>query len=451
VKAMSETYVPIDNGVPSSGAVGPRATDSRNDDVDRTTPERKEGGVGGSIGVLATLIFLQMLPATLLTPAIRPLFALRHGGDEGAMHAFMALNMLGGFIAAPVLGAIAGRSARPLALARLLILIDAVLLATLAAPFSTPVILALRLAEGAAHIGGATILLAEAAALGRRSDDGRPMALAGAGIMFAIAVGSACGGVALQAGVSAPFVLGSCLLLFVTAASFAWPAAAADAAPARGSTESRMGLVRRHPALLVPLSAAFVERFTIGCLVVTFSLFAHNVHGLSDTNVGLLFSMLTFPFAVSMYPIGRLGERFPRAAILALGAGVYAATLGALGFIRSDMLPLAMLALGVACGMMFAPTLSFAATIAGGGRAERARAMGLVNAAGCLGMLLGPAVAGIVSSLLRSTTDSGAGYRAVFVLAGATVVVWLLASARWLVASMRNGSSRAKNRLARIA
>ena len=44
---------------------------------------------------LAVLIFVQMLPATLLTPAVRPLFAGLHGGAEGPMHAFMSLNMIG--------------------------------------------------------------------------------------------------------------------------------------------------------------------------------------------------------------------------------------------------------------------------------------------------------------------------------------------------------------------
>jgi MFS transporter, AAHS family, 3-hydroxyphenylpropionic acid transporter len=389
-----------------------------------------------SLAGLATLIFLQMLPATLLTPAIRPLFALHHGGNEGTMHAFLALNMLGGFVAAPILGAIAGRRARPFALLRALLVADAVLLASLAAPLSTSVILALRIAEGAAHIGAATILLAEAAALGRRRDDGRPMALAGAGIMFAVALGSAIGGLALKAGPQAPFLLGSALLLGVAVASLAWSHDRSVAAP----RSDQLSLIRRRPALVVPLTAAFVERFTVGCLVVTFSLFAHNVHGMSDTTVGLLFSLLTLPFALSMYPIGRLGERVPWAAILGVGAAIYAVTLGVLGILAAETLPFAMIVLGLASGMMFSPTLSFAAALSSPDRADRGQAMGLVNAAGCLGMLTGPAVAGIVSSLARSETDPATGYRAVFVVAGASVIVWLVASARWLVGRISAGT-----------
>src|SRR5262249_41554005 len=61
---------------------------------------------------LAFLIFIQMLPATLLTPAIRPLFASVHGGAEGAMQAFMSVNMIGAALAAPFVGWVADRGVR---------------------------------------------------------------------------------------------------------------------------------------------------------------------------------------------------------------------------------------------------------------------------------------------------------------------------------------------------
>lgn len=68
---------------------------------------------GRAVCALALLVLIQMLPATLVTPAIRPFFATWHGGHEGAMHAFMALNMLGGLLAAPWLARPADRSPRP--------------------------------------------------------------------------------------------------------------------------------------------------------------------------------------------------------------------------------------------------------------------------------------------------------------------------------------------------
>ena len=114
-----------------------------------------------SLHWLIAAVFLQMLPATLLAPAIRPLFAQVHQGAEGPMHAFMSLNMLGGILITPLIARLASSggasSARWLmALAGL----DAILLAVVSLPLATPLVLVLRTVEGAAHLGAASLLLA---------------------------------------------------------------------------------------------------------------------------------------------------------------------------------------------------------------------------------------------------------------------------------------------------
>jgi MFS family permease len=380
---------------------------------------------------LALVLFVQMLPATLLTPAIRPLFAMLHGSQEPAMHAFMAVNMLGGLLAAPWLGGLADRLARPRRLVAVLAGVDALLLWSVTLALPTPLVLFLRCIEGAAHVGAATILLAEAAALKRVIGDGRAMGLAGAAIMMAIAMGSSTGALALGLDVRAPFWLASLLSLGVAGGSWAHRRAAVPPPlEPRGSVR-----VHVHKALLVPVTAAFVERFTIGCIVVTFSLFAHRVHGVSDAGVGYLFTLLTLPFALLMYPVGRLSERVPRAVLLGTGAVLYALALGSLGRVPTAGLPWVMLLAGCSSALLFAPTLCYAATLTG--PENRGRAMALVNAAGCLGMLLGPAAAGIVSAGARVPGDPASGYRAVFLLAGGSVVVWLVGSLPWLVQRLR--------------
>src|SRR5689334_9882525 len=85
--------------------------------------ERRPAGLSemdakhASLHWLVAAVFLQMLPATLLAPAIRPLFAEFHGGAEGPMHAFMSLNMLGAILTTPLVARLvssanANRSAR---------------------------------------------------------------------------------------------------------------------------------------------------------------------------------------------------------------------------------------------------------------------------------------------------------------------------------------------------
>jgi MFS family permease len=375
----------------------------------------------GDLARMGVLVFLQMLPATLVTPAIRPLFAVLHHGNEGAMHAFMALNMAGAVLAVPFVSRFADRLRRPKLLFGLLAIADAILLSAAACPGPVVAILAIRTLEGAAHVSAATLLLARAATLGRERGEGRTMGVAGSALIFAIALGSGFGALVLGLGPRAPFALGSLLLLAVgLEALSSGPVCQPDYAPSR---RTGLSLLRRCPELAVPISACFVERFTVGCFVVTFSLFAHHAHGLSDRAIGGLFTLLTLPFALAMYPASRLGERVSRPLILALGSVLYAGCFLMLRTSSAATLPAIMIAAGIASGMIYAPALCETAALAG--RENRGSAMALLNGAGCLGMLMGPAAAGITVALFRTSADPLRGYRAVFTVNALTLGLWL--------------------------
>lgn len=388
---------------------------------------------------IASLVFLQMLPATLLTPAIRPLFAEQHGGNEHAMHAFMALNMLGAALVVPWVGRWAERLSATRGLTIALLLVDACALCALAAPLSTPTVLCLRALEGAAHVSVTSLLLAEAAALGRAAGSGRAMGLAGAALMFAVALGSALGGQLVAQHARLPFYVGAALQLGLCVAVLASRRVldgVRTAAPV--ASRSRWRDIR---ALSIPLLAVFIGRFTVGCLVVTFSLFVHRAHGGSDRSVGLLLSLITLPFALAMYPITSLSDRISRATLMLLGGVGYALSLAALPWVPFALLPWTMIAAGVTSACLFAPSLCYAATL---GAERKQAAMALLNTAGCVGMLLGPAFAGVTSALLGSV-DPVRGYRWVFGLAAASVVLWVAGSFGWLTQQARDEAvARAK-------
>lgn len=388
-----------------------------------------------SLSGLVALIFLQMLPATLLVPAIRPLFAAHHGGAEGPMHAFMSVNMVGAAIAVPFVGALIDRVARPRRIFAVLAAVDALLLVLISMPMPVAAVLGLRTLEGAAHVGAATVLIAEAASLARQRNTGHIMGLAGAAIIAAIVLGSAVGGLLLRASVYAPFVFGAAVAVVAVALNTVVPPlATARRSPYRRARVA-LSLVRERPQLWVPVTAAFVGRFTIGCLVVTFALFAHHQHGLSDTAVGGLFALLTFPFALSMYPAARASDRGLAAPLLALGVAAYALALGLLAHAPTALLAPLMLAAGIASGLIFAGTLCYGTLLAG--PSDKGRAMALINVAGCTGMLLGPMIAGIASAVGRRSVGPIFGYRLGFYIAALSLAVWLVASARWLVARAR--------------
>jgi MFS family permease len=376
-----------------------------------------------------------MLPGTVLTPAIRPLFAAQHGGAEGAMHAFMSVNMLAAALAAPWVGARLDRTSERRRWLRILTLADALLLALCTFPLATSLVLTLRFFEGAAHVGAATLLLTEASTRARRKQRPEIMGIAGAGIMGAVALGHTLGALLVGIDMRAPFWAGSLCALLV--AALGARQLHEDETVVRGP---RLAIRAVLAPIALPVLAAFVARFTVGTLVVTFALFAHRAHGLSDRAIGGLYAALTVPFALATYPAEKLARRAPRALLLALGTLVYALVLGSLGVLPQGALWPAMVAGGLASAAIFASTLGYVAERASAGAVGRA--MALLNAAGCLGMLAGPAFAGVLSALLRRADDPLYAYRAVFFASAASLLLWLALAASWLVRALREERAR---------
>lgn len=387
-----------------------------------------------SLHWLIAAVFLQMLPATLLAPAIRPLFAQVHAGSEGSMHAFMSLNMLGGILITPLIARLASTGSAA-SLGRWLMFLaglDAILLLVVSMPLATPLVLFLRTIEGAAHLGAASLLLARAAAYKPLVGAGRAMGMAGGAVMLAIAFGSGLGGLLVAESPRLPFIVGGCLAALVACAG---PFLYRSTLPVERPEPSAVRLSWRDPNVMGPLSAAFIERFTVGLIIVTFALFATKTHGLSDRSIGLLYSMLMLPFALLMYPASRLGDRVPRAALLAFGTLLYGAAITSLALVPKAFLPVSMIAAGVASSFMYGTVLCYCATLVPSD--SRSRMMALVNTSGALGMLLGPMVGGVLVAIGRTQVDPLAAYRNVFYLAGVVCALWVVVQARWLTSRLQ--------------
>jgi len=404
----------------------------------KTQPERAAAqDPATSSLLLGALVFFQMLPATLLVPSARPLFAELYRADDGYIHAFMSLNMVGGFLAAPLIGWATDRKGYRFPAFIGLGVLDAIIQLLLPSGLPLPALLALRTFQGAAHVGSATLLLTCAATSARRTGNAKVMGIAGSCLMLAVAFGSSLGGLLLKIGLSAPFVAGAVFALLAAGLGSFLPK---EWWAQNRRTGVSLEAMRREPALWVPLASAFVGRFTVGCLVVSFALYAHRAFGLSDARIGLLYSLLTLPFALLMYPAARLGDRLPRMTVLLVGGAVYAFGLAALGQVGPGALPGVMVLIGSSGALVFASTLCMAANEASPER--RGTAMALVNAAGCLGMLLGPVVAGILNAILRTRGwDSVAAYRVVFSVAALSVLLWLVPVAFWAKHRSRNASN----------
>lgn len=382
-----------------------------------------------------TLIYLSMLSSTMLIPAVRPLLAEVHGAGPGAMNAFMGINMVGAVIGAPLLGLLADRARARRKVAMLLCLADAVLLLLCSFPLPLAGLFAVRCLEGAANVGALSVLMGFAGRHRSKGGHGRSMGMAGAAVMAAVATGSPLGTLLMTQGTTAPLWGGAIVALAAAAGCrLLLPRAMPAAAPKRAGL---WAVVRAHSMLKWPALWVGVERFTVGCFVVTFALYAHDELGMSDTEVGLHYSWFLLPFAAATYPMGRMTERLPRVVLVVCGGLTYGTVLGGLSVWPTGSLAAALLICGLSSACVYACALCYAA--ASVAPDWRATSMGVVNAAGSFGMVAGTACAGISMSVLPRYGLVGQEVHAViFAIAGAAQVLVILASLPALATDFRS-------------
>jgi MFS family permease len=332
--------------------------------------------------VTSLLVFVAALGPILTVVALRRVLAEGHGLDAFGMHVFVALGMLGAALGAPLLGRMADRSGRLRALAATLALLDAATAVATSLPSSpTALLFVLRPLHGAASMGLLALLFASV-----RAAPAGMIVRAGVPMVTALALGPALGGILAKSSARAPFLAAAFLSGLVALAILARKPAPLDAAPRRRDLRV-ISLIR---PLAAPLALTAAHRFAIGGLVVAFATRARIVHGLADSKIGACFSVLLVVFAIAICPVARIEEPRLRAWTMGFGALLFGASIAMLSVAPRWGLVVALALAGVGSAMLYAPTLALAQreSITG----ERATAMGLVQAAGALGMILGPLV-----------------------------------------------------------
>jgi MFS family permease len=291
--------------------------------------------------------------------------------------------------------------------------------------------LAIRFAEGCAHITALSVLLTLAALAREPARRGRAMGLVGGSMMLGVALGAPVGGALGRGSPLVPLEVGGAVLL--ACAALAWAVAWEGGAPreARPGFAQIRAALRAHPAILVPLAFSFADRFTVGFFTTTFSLYLRRIHELPPSRIGLAIAIFMLPFALLSYPVGRLAERGWGVALLCGGSLLYAAATACVGFASPPGLYALMFGIGVTAAVMFVPSMLLATQLAPD--AIRATALGAFNAAGSLGFVLGPLAGGLISQQVAEHSGWLAGYRAAFAAAGASVALCVLVAAPVLV------------------
>jgi MFS family permease len=397
---------------------------------------------GWRLGALALLALWIMAPVTLPVPVLRELVQERFAVSELLTSLFMSVNMVGALFAAPMVGALVDRIGRRRPLLVGALLLDAVCFFALAAPVPFPVFLSIRFVEGCAHIGALSILLTLASNTLAPERRGRAMGIVGGAMMLGIAIGAPVGGALAERSVVTPLEVGGLLLL--GAALLAWIAARdVDRSEQRPSLAAIAGALRERPAILLPLAFAFADRFTVGFFTTTFSLYLRRIHDLTPPQIGISIAIFMIPFALLSVPFGLLADRRSPIAMLCVGSVLYGIGTAAVGFTAPPALFGLMFAIGVAAAVMFVPSMLMTMRMVPDG--VRATALGAFNAAGSLGFVLGPITGGAVSQAVAASSGWLEGYRAAFIVAGASEILCVVAALVFLARQRMKGSGAAKD------
>lgn len=370
----------------------------------------------GRTWALGAATFLLMLPETLPVPVLKGLVVERFGVSAGLATLFLVANMIGGLVAAPLVGLFVDRTGRRRRLCVAALVLDALAMQALAHPLDYATFLALRVGEGALHLTALTLsmsLTADAAGVHR----GRALGAVGCGLTLGVATGAAIGGVLGRHEPLATLHAASAVLL--AAAALAACALPQDLAPAsRPGYRELVEAVRAEPRLWTPLALAFVDRFTVGFFTAGFPLLLGAVHHVPGPRIGMLLAAFLYPFGLLSYPFGRAAERWSRARLVALGSLGYGGAVALVGVVPVPFLWLVMPACGVASAVMFVPTLLWLYDRAPG--VGRSTLMASFHAAGSLGFLLGPLACG---GIVGAGGGTAAGYALAFAVAGGSEIV----------------------------
>ena len=360
--------------------------------------------------ILPIAMFLALVPVTLLVPGLDELVVVRHGGSDAAAHGFMTANMLAGMIAVPIVM----RRLRRLGDLRgwlvTLFLVDALAFVGMGRAPSLNVLFAFRMLDGAVHLPAVTLLMVAANRVAGDKRGASLGALASA-LMLGITVGSPLGGRLVEMGGSTVYDVGAIVFLLAAAVSLLAPATSPSADAPRGS---RYRWQWRRAESWVPLGYAFMDRFSIGIFVSTFTLFLSREHQVGPAGRGWLVALFMIPFAALCYPVGRLAERVGWFPLLIAGNVAFGLVYGTYGLMPIGLMPVSMVLSGLASAFIFAPSLLLVSDLVRRGNGEGL--FGIFQIAGSLGFLLGPMVGGILVAVTGG--DGRPAYEAIFMMVG---------------------------------
>ena len=415
------------------------------DDSDDLLVRRNRGPQLRVLFMVSSLLVLTALPDAMVVPILEEILVERYDVGPGIAHAFLAVNLIGGLCAIPILGWTATRG-RPIMAVVVAAVVDAALLTAMWLPIGFGPTIVLRAMEGVADVIVFAVIFDLVGRAGGRRANGLRYGLAAALLSVALGGGAILGGQVASweratSGLEASvFLIGgvACLLAAILAVIWREPLRRLKGL---GVVEERSPDMKRitHRAPLWPLLLiAASDRAAGGLLTGTLGIFLASAIGLEPSIRGGLVGSVLLLMGLGALPAGVVSDLFGALRVRLVGSIIFGLGIVILPQV-ADALPLlivVMVVMGIGGAVLLPTSLSLLDRLHGG-----LVGMGGFRAAGDIGFLVGVSVAGLlVATLVQpdAAETATSAYGMIFAAFGAIhLAVTAIAVPTLAMASMR--------------
>lgn len=387
--------------------------------------------------VLNTLCFVSF---AIITPVLDELIRVPFGVDNSGTGKFMAVHGVASLIFGVAAGVFSDRLGRRVPLIALGLIGSGVTTALIPRIGHFPTLLAVRFADGVFGAFSLGLIITRALDLCGPANRNRTMGVLSISIAAGFVLAPVLTGIFLHKEVVARLGGGSLKLLFglvggALVAGGLWMLAELRATesvtPSAGGPLTFVRALIARPKLIIPVSFAFVDKFTFGTLGHLTALTVADLHGGDAFTSSAILLGFWLAFSLVCVPGGKLCDRFGALPMLIAGSLLYGTCMATLGVTGLGGFAALMALAGVFCAIQYVPSVALVGEIAA--PTGRGASMGIWNMAGSLGVVFGMVMSGRLS---------GISYALAYGVAGGLEITAALV---WLVWAVANRGRNEKN------
>lgn len=259
-----------------------------------------------------------------------------------------------------------------------------------------PLLLVFRFCQGAFPVFTWQIIMTLLLDVSSSKNRGRNMGLFGIFLTLAMGIGPVVGGIVAEQGVFIPYYMSIILsgIVFTISLSILKEPTTIKKIP---SIRQSIGAIRRYPKLIIPGIFNFIDRLHMGFIIFIVPFFLQETLGLAESLRGMVLGLYALPLIILSYSMGKLSDRYGRYKQLIIGSlafGILLSVIGQLGAYGLHILIILFVVLGTFASITTPPAMALVGDIVK--KENIAIGMGAFNFLGNLGILIGPALAGLL-------------------------------------------------------